>query len=99
MGRAQIVTVTRQRSANSVLPGPDQRSNAAGHGYLGDPRDTHRGFAVGITAGLVMIALGAILKFALPWSWLGVVNIAAVGVILMIVGAVGLVVALIIWGP
>lgn len=54
---------------------------------------------MGITAGLVMIALGAILKFALPWSWLGVVNIAAVGVILMIVGAVGLVVALIIWGP
>lgn len=49
---------------------------------------THIGsFAVGITAGIVMIALGAILKFALPWTVLGVVNTAGVGVILMTVGA------------
>ncbi|HEX4392276.1 MAG TPA: hypothetical protein VH084_12170 [Mycobacterium sp.] len=42
---------------------------------------------MGITAGIVMIALGAILKFALPWTVLGVVNTAGVGVILMTVGA------------
>jgi len=48
-----------------------------------------------IGSSLVLIAIGAILKFAVTWSTDGV-NLANVGVILMIVGAVGLVVSLIL---
>jgi hypothetical protein len=53
---------------------------------------------VGIGASLFMIALGAILKYALPSSVAGV-HIGVIGVILMVVGVLGLVVTVLIWGP
>ncbi|GAA5166957.1 hypothetical protein GCM10023321_58840 [Pseudonocardia eucalypti] len=53
---------------------------------------------MGISASIVMIALGAILEFALPGSVLGV-NLGVIGTILMVVGAIGLVVPLVVWGP
>ncbi len=53
---------------------------------------------MGIGASLFMIAIGAILKYALPGS-IGGVHLGTIGVILMIVGALGLVVTLLIWGP
>jgi hypothetical protein len=46
-----------------------------------------------IGASLVLIALGAILKFAVTTSVRGV-DLSTVGVILMIVGAVGLLISL-----
>jgi hypothetical protein len=51
---------------------------------------------MGISTSLVLIAIGAILKWAVNASVSGV-NLHVVGVILMIVGAVGLVLSLIFW--
>ncbi|MEX2446685.1 MAG: DUF6458 family protein [Dehalococcoidia bacterium] len=45
---------------------------------------------------LFLVAVGAILTFAVRWSVQGV-DIAAVGVILMIVGVVGMVLSLLFW--
>jgi hypothetical protein len=53
---------------------------------------------MGIGASLFLIAIGAILKYALPGSVSGV-HLGVIGVILMLVGALGLVVTLLIWGP
>lgn len=50
----------------------------------------------GVTGSLVIIALGAILKFAITASADGI-DINAIGVILMIVGAIGLVLSLLFW--
>ena len=47
---------------------------------------------------IVLIALGAILTFALNVSVSGV-NLDVVGWILMIVGALGIVLELAVWGP
>ena len=47
-----------------------------------------------IGSSLVLIAIGAILKFAITWSTNGV-NLSNVGVILMIVGIAGLVISLV----
>jgi hypothetical protein len=53
---------------------------------------------MGIGASLFLIAVGAILKFAVTAD-LGGVRLGTIGVILMVVGALGLVVTLIIWAP
>ena len=52
---------------------------------------------MGIGVSLILIAAGAILTWAVNASVSGV-DINAVGVILMIVGAVGLLLSLIFWG-
>jgi Domain of unknown function (DUF6458) len=51
---------------------------------------------MGISTSLVLIAVGAILKWAVTASTSGV-NLQTVGVVLMVVGAVGLVLSLIFW--
>jgi hypothetical protein len=51
---------------------------------------------MGIGTSLVLIALGAILKFAVTVTSSGF-NIQTVGVILMIVGGVGFVISLFFW--
>ncbi len=48
-----------------------------------------------IGASLVLIAIGAILKFAVTTSVSGV-NLASVGVVLMVVGVVGLVLSMVL---
>ena len=57
---------------------------------------------MGIGVSIFLIAVGAILKFALHMSVnvprVGPVNMDVVGVILMVVGAIGLVMALVIGG-
>jgi hypothetical protein len=52
---------------------------------------------MGIGASLFLIAVGAILTFALHFHVAGV-DINVIGWILMVVGALGLIVTLIIWG-
>jgi len=57
---------------------------------------------MGVSTSLFLIAVGAILDFGVTVSdnggdW-GSVNINTVGLILMIVGAIGLVLSLIFWG-
>ncbi len=51
---------------------------------------------MGISTSLVLIAAGAILKWAVSATVSGV-DLHTVGVVLMIVGAVGLVLSLIFW--
>ncbi len=51
-----------------------------------------------IGASLFLIALGAILTFATDWDVSGL-DIDTAGVILMLVGIIGLVLDLMIWGP
>jgi hypothetical protein len=51
---------------------------------------------MGISTSLVLIAAGAILKWAVTASASGV-NLHTVGVVLMVVGAVGLVLSLVFW--
>jgi hypothetical protein len=51
---------------------------------------------MGISASLVLIAVGAILYWAVTATVSGV-DMNAVGVILMVVGAIGLVLSLVFW--
>jgi hypothetical protein len=51
---------------------------------------------MGISTSLLLVAAGAILKWAVTATVSGV-DLQAVGVVLMIVGAVGLVLSLIFW--
>jgi hypothetical protein len=51
---------------------------------------------MGISASLVLIAAGAILKWAATATTSGI-NLGTVGVVLMIVGAVGLLLSLVFW--
>lgn len=48
-----------------------------------------------IGSSLALIAIGAILKFAITWSTSGI-NLSNVGVILMVVGVAGLVISLVL---
>jgi hypothetical protein len=51
---------------------------------------------MGITVSLVFIAAGAILKWAVTATTSGI-NLGTVGVVLMVVGAVGLLLSLVFW--
>jgi hypothetical protein len=51
---------------------------------------------MGISVSLIFIAAGAILKWAVTATTSGI-NLGTVGVVLMVVGAVGLVLSLIFW--
>jgi hypothetical protein len=53
---------------------------------------------MGIGVSIFLIAVGAILAFAVHAD-LGAVSLQTIGIILMIVGAIGLVTAMFIWGP
>lgn len=53
---------------------------------------------MGIGVSIFLIAVGAILTFAIDYSFSGI-DINVVGVILMIVGVLGLLATMIIWGP
>lgn len=52
---------------------------------------------MGIGVGLLLIAVGAILTFALGDDVFGTVNVDVVGIILMVVGLVGLVLSVMFW--
>lgn len=51
---------------------------------------------MGIGVGLVLVAIGAILRFAVNVTTSGF-NIHTIGVILMVIGAIGVVVGLVAW--
>jgi len=51
---------------------------------------------MGFGTSIFLIAVGAILKFAVNWQ-VNEVDLQAVGVILMVVGAIGLIFSLIFW--
>jgi len=51
-----------------------------------------------IGTSILLIAVGAILRFAVYYSVHGV-SIEAIGIILMIAGIIGLILGLTLWGP
>jgi len=51
---------------------------------------------MGLGTSIFLIAVGAILDFAVSWQVQGV-DLKAVGAILMVIGAIGLVLSLIFW--
>jgi hypothetical protein len=51
---------------------------------------------MGISVSLIFIAVGAILKWAVTATVSGV-NLGTVGIVLMVVGAVGLALSLVFW--
>ena len=53
---------------------------------------------MGIGAGILLIAVGAILTFATDWSVSGL-NLDVVGVVLMLAGVVGIAMFLVVWAP
>ncbi len=53
---------------------------------------------MGIGASIFLIAIGAILAFAVTFD-LGGINIHVIGYILMAAGLLGLIFTLLIWGP
>jgi uncharacterized membrane protein len=54
---------------------------------------------MGIGVSVFLIAVGAILAFAVDVQNSSGIDLDAIGVILMIVGAIGLAVTLLVWGP
>jgi hypothetical protein len=54
---------------------------------------------MGIGVSLILMAAGAVLAFAVDVQNSNGFDINNIGVILMVVGAIGLIVTLFIWGP
>ena len=52
---------------------------------------------MGIGASLFLLAIGAVLTFALGESTVGSLNLDTVGIILMIVGAIGILLSMMFW--
>ena len=52
---------------------------------------------MGIGVSLILIAVGAIITFAIHVSTSSAFNLHTIGIILMVVGAVGIVMSLIFW--
>jgi hypothetical protein len=50
-------------------------------------------------AGITLIAVGAILRFAVATTVTHGLNVHVVGVILILAGVLGLVLSLLVWGP
>lgn len=53
---------------------------------------------MGIGAGVLLIAIGAILAFAVDFEVSGL-DISVIGWILMVAGAIGLILVVAVWGP
>lgn len=52
---------------------------------------------MGLGVGIFLLAIGAILTFAINVGMVGGVNVHAIGEILMAVGALGIILSLIFW--
>jgi hypothetical protein len=64
---------------------------------LGQPAGGRR--AMGAGTGIALIAIGAILRFAVAAGAPRGLNVQAVGVVLMLAGLLGLMLSLLVWGP
>jgi hypothetical protein len=50
-------------------------------------------------AGIALVAVGAILRFAVPATFIHGLNVYVVGVIVMLAGVIGMLLSLLVWGP
>jgi hypothetical protein len=49
--------------------------------------------------GITLVMAGAILRFAVPATFIHHLNVHVVGVIVMLAGVLGLLLSLLVWGP
>jgi hypothetical protein len=49
--------------------------------------------------GITLVAVGAILRFAVPATFIHGLNAYVVGVIVMLAGVIGMLLSLLVWGP
>jgi hypothetical protein len=68
-----------------------------GRAGLGQPADGRR--VMGAVAGIALIAIGVIVRFAVAAGTPHGLNVQAVGVVLMLAGLLGVVLSLLVWGP
>jgi hypothetical protein len=61
------------------------------------PVDGRRMISTG--AGIILVAAGAILRFAVPATFTHGLNVHVAGVIVMLAGVFGLLLSLLVWGP
>ncbi|GAB2745472.1 DUF6458 family protein [Arthrobacter bambusae] len=54
---------------------------------------------MGIGSSIFLIAIGAILAFAIPGDVVSFIDLHMVGYILMVAGVIGLIVSLVVFGP
>jgi hypothetical protein len=54
---------------------------------------------MGTGTGISLIAVGVILRFAVPGGPFHAVNVHVVGVIVLLAGVLGLLLSLLLWGP
>jgi hypothetical protein len=54
---------------------------------------------VSTAAGITLVLAGAILRFAIPATFIHGLKVHVVGVIVMLVGVLGLPLSLLVWGP
>jgi hypothetical protein len=61
------------------------------------PVDGRRMISTGV--GITLVAAGAILRFAVPASFIHGLNAHVAGVIVILAGVFGLLLSLLVWGP
>ena len=49
--------------------------------------------------GIVLVAAGAIVRFAVPATFIHGLNLRVVGVVVMLAGVIALLLSLLVWGP
>ena len=49
--------------------------------------------------GITLVAIGAIVRFAFPATFIHGLNVHVVGVIVMLAGVFGMLLSLLVWGP
>ena len=59
--------------------------------------DCRRMISTGV--GVTLVTAGAILRFAVPATFIRALNVDFVGVIVMLVGVFGVLLSLLVWGP
>ena len=64
---------------------------------LVQPVDVRRVMSTGV--GITLVVAGAIVRFAVPATFIPGLNVHVAGVIVMLAGVIGLLLSLLVWGP
>jgi len=64
---------------------------------LVQPADYRQVMSTGV--GITLVMAGAILRFAVPATFIHGLNVHVIGVIVMLAGVLGLLLSLLVWGP
>jgi hypothetical protein len=93
VARAAITLLTRRRGRHNG------QSSPLGGAPVNGQHLPAGGRVLGAGASISLITAGVVLRFALPAASPYGLNVHAVGIILMLAGALGLLLSLLVWGP